>query len=149
MIRKCYWNLNSKGTLHSYKQLDADVPFGELFADERPNHPEADKTGDEKEIESMVTVTIEQDTSAIPSLAIPTPTVATTTAIPTTAATTTTTTTTTTRAPTPPVTLECLVSRVVSLETHRTDAELVHQDINKKLEEHKNVLRDIQKLELH
>lgn len=124
--------------------METGITFGDLFTDERPNDPEAEKISDEKEIESMVTVPIEQDNSAIPSMDIPTPTDSTTTPLPTPTTPTTATTTTTTRTPTPLTTQEGLESRVVNLGSRLTSTIQGNLVINDKLEQHRAILKDLQ-----
>nr|GFC98613.1 hypothetical protein [Tanacetum cinerariifolium] len=59
---------SSTGTLSSLQHLAKDISFGDLFFDDKPSEAENQKTIAETEAESMVSVTIQQDTSAIPPM---------------------------------------------------------------------------------
>lgn len=64
----------SIGTLSSFKQLDQDFTYGDLDVEDKPTDTGTEKTSDEKEVMSMVSVPIEQDYPAIPTMSIPMPT---------------------------------------------------------------------------
>nr|GFA93949.1 hypothetical protein [Tanacetum cinerariifolium] len=57
---------SSTGTLSSLQHLAKDLSFGELFFNDKPFKADNEKTTAETEAESMVSVTIQQDTSSIP-----------------------------------------------------------------------------------
>nr|GEY51313.1 hypothetical protein [Tanacetum cinerariifolium] len=57
---------SSTGTLCSLHHLDKGFNFGDQFLNDKSSDVEKDKTHAEVEVESMVTVTIQQDTSSIP-----------------------------------------------------------------------------------
>nr|GFA88342.1 hypothetical protein [Tanacetum cinerariifolium] len=119
---------SSTGTLSSLQHLAKDLSFGDLFFNDKPSEVDNEKATAETEAESMVFVTIQQDTSAIPPMTTPVidltsrpdspnvhrPLQATTTK-------TTTTTTTTTTHPLPPqpqqsTTDSMLIKRIDELE---------------------------------
>nr|GEX82475.1 hypothetical protein [Tanacetum cinerariifolium]GEX84534.1 hypothetical protein [Tanacetum cinerariifolium] len=56
---------SSTRTLSSLQHLAKDFSFGDLFFNDKPSEAENEKTTAETEAESMVSVTIQQDTSAI------------------------------------------------------------------------------------
>ncbi|GKG02425.1 hypothetical protein Tco_0310061, partial [Tanacetum coccineum] len=57
---------SSIGTLSSLQHLVKDFSFGDQFFNDKPSDAKNEKTTVETEAESMVSVTIHQDTSAIP-----------------------------------------------------------------------------------
>nr|GFB29094.1 hypothetical protein [Tanacetum cinerariifolium] len=57
---------SSTGILSSLQHLAKDLIFGDLFFNDKPSKADNEKTTTEIEAESMVSVTIQQDTSAIP-----------------------------------------------------------------------------------
>nr|GEX93268.1 histone deacetylase 14 [Tanacetum cinerariifolium] len=59
---------SSTGTLSSLQHLAKDLSFGDLFFNDRPSEADNEKTTTETEAESMVSVTIQQDTSVIPPM---------------------------------------------------------------------------------
>nr|GEV66041.1 hypothetical protein [Tanacetum cinerariifolium] len=59
---------SSTGTLSSLKHLVKDLSFGDLFFNDKPSEADNEKTTAETEDESMVSVTIQQDTSSIPRM---------------------------------------------------------------------------------
>ncbi|GJT19123.1 hypothetical protein Tco_0877829 [Tanacetum coccineum] len=59
---------SSTGTLSSLQHLAKDFSFGDQFFNDKPSDAENEKTNAETEAESMVSVTIHQDTSAIPPM---------------------------------------------------------------------------------
>nr|GEY22430.1 reverse transcriptase domain-containing protein [Tanacetum cinerariifolium] len=61
-----------KGTLSSLQHLAKDFRFGDLFFNDKPFEADNEKTTAEIEVESMVSITIQQDTSAIPPMTTPT-----------------------------------------------------------------------------
>nr|GEU53738.1 hypothetical protein [Tanacetum cinerariifolium] len=62
---------SSTGTLSSLQHLAKDLSFGDLFFNDKPSEADNEKTTAETEAESMVSVTIQQDTSAIPPMTTP------------------------------------------------------------------------------
>nr|GEV49674.1 zinc finger, CCHC-type, retrotransposon Gag domain protein [Tanacetum cinerariifolium] len=56
------------GTLSSPQHLAKDLSFGDLFFNDKPSEANNEKTTAETEAESMVSVTIQQDTSSIPPM---------------------------------------------------------------------------------
>nr|GEZ59596.1 retrovirus-related Pol polyprotein from transposon TNT 1-94 [Tanacetum cinerariifolium] len=62
---------SSTGTLSSLQHLTKDFSFGDLFFNDKPSEAENDKATVETEAESMVSVTIQQDTSAVPPMTTP------------------------------------------------------------------------------
>ncbi|GJW71390.1 hypothetical protein Tco_0128307 [Tanacetum coccineum] len=56
----------STGTLSSLQHLAKDLSFGDQFFNDKPSDADNEKTTAETKAESMVSVTIHQDTSAIP-----------------------------------------------------------------------------------
>nr|GEW17419.1 reverse transcriptase domain-containing protein [Tanacetum cinerariifolium] len=61
----------STGTLSSLQHLAKDFSFGDLFFNDKPSETENEKTTAETKVESMVSVTIQQNTSAIPPMTTP------------------------------------------------------------------------------
>nr|GEU89609.1 hypothetical protein [Tanacetum cinerariifolium] len=62
---------SSSGTLSSLQHLTKDLSFGYLFFNDKPLEADNGKTTAETEAESMVFVTIQQDTSSIPLMTTP------------------------------------------------------------------------------
>nr|GEU69570.1 retrovirus-related Pol polyprotein from transposon TNT 1-94 [Tanacetum cinerariifolium] len=56
---------SSSGTLSSLQHLTKDLSFGDLFFNDKPSEADNEKTTAETEAESMVYITIQQDTSSI------------------------------------------------------------------------------------
>nr|GEV91308.1 putative ribonuclease H-like domain-containing protein [Tanacetum cinerariifolium] len=61
----------STGTLSSLQHIAKDLSFGDLFFNDKPSKADNEKTTIETEAESMVSVTIQQDTSLIPPMTTP------------------------------------------------------------------------------
>nr|GEZ15547.1 E-beta-farnesene synthase [Tanacetum cinerariifolium] len=59
---------SSSGTLSSLQHLSKDISFGDLFISDKPLDADNDKANAKTEVESMVTVTIQQDMSSIPPM---------------------------------------------------------------------------------
>nr|GEZ23691.1 hypothetical protein [Tanacetum cinerariifolium] len=59
---------SSLGTLSSLQHLTKDLSFGDLFFSDKPSEANNDNATAETEAESMVSVTIQQDTSSIPPM---------------------------------------------------------------------------------
>nr|GEX26846.1 hypothetical protein [Tanacetum cinerariifolium] len=62
---------SSSGTLSSLQNLSKDISFGDLFFSDKPSDAENDKANAETEVESMVSVMIQQDMSSIPPMTSP------------------------------------------------------------------------------
>nr|GEU48932.1 hypothetical protein [Tanacetum cinerariifolium] len=62
---------SSTGTLSSLQHLPKDLNFGDLFFNDKPSEANNEKTNAETKAESMMSVTIQQDTSAIPPMTTP------------------------------------------------------------------------------
>nr|GEU86341.1 hypothetical protein [Tanacetum cinerariifolium] len=62
---------SSSGTLPSLQHLTKDLSFGDLFFNDKPSKADNDKAIAETEAESMVSVTIQQDTYLIPPMTTP------------------------------------------------------------------------------
>ncbi|GKB47079.1 hypothetical protein Tco_0897832 [Tanacetum coccineum] len=124
--------VSSTGTLSSLQHLAKDFSFGDQFLNDKPSEADNEKTTADTEAESMVSVTIQQDTSITPPMTSPVidlasrpdspnvhwplPTTTTTTAAPPT-------TTTTTTLPLPPQPQQgssdsILIKRMGELEQH-------------------------------
>nr|GEU92433.1 hypothetical protein [Tanacetum cinerariifolium] len=63
--------VSSLGTLSYLQHLIKDLSFGDLFFNDKPSKADNKKTTAETEAESMVSVTIQQDTSSIPPMTTP------------------------------------------------------------------------------
>nr|GEU85690.1 retrovirus-related Pol polyprotein from transposon TNT 1-94 [Tanacetum cinerariifolium] len=61
----------SLGTLSSLQHLTKDLCFGDLFFNDKASETDNEQTTTETEAESMVSVTIQQDTSSIPPMTTP------------------------------------------------------------------------------
>nr|GEZ20409.1 hypothetical protein [Tanacetum cinerariifolium] len=59
---------SSTGTLSSLQHLAKDLSFGDLFFNDKPSKADNEKTTIKTEAESMVSITIQQDTSSIPPM---------------------------------------------------------------------------------
>ncbi|GKB55350.1 hypothetical protein Tco_0906103 [Tanacetum coccineum] len=62
---------SSTGTLYSLQHLAKDFIFGNQFFNDKPSEADNEKTTADTEAESMVSVTIHQDISAIPPMTSP------------------------------------------------------------------------------
>ncbi|GKE07071.1 hypothetical protein Tco_1399089, partial [Tanacetum coccineum] len=62
---------SSTGTLSSLQHLAKDFSFGDQFLNDKPSEAENEKSTTDTEAESMVSVTIQQDTSVIPPMMSP------------------------------------------------------------------------------
>nr|GEV55020.1 hypothetical protein [Tanacetum cinerariifolium] len=62
---------STTGTLSSLQHLAKDFSFGDILFNDKPSEAENEKTTTETEAESMVSVTIQKDTSAIPPMTTP------------------------------------------------------------------------------
>ncbi|GJR37467.1 hypothetical protein Tco_1213151 [Tanacetum coccineum] len=62
---------SSNGTLSSLQNLDKDLSFTNQFLAEKSQPDEPEKTNNETEVQSMVTVPIHQDTSSVPLMTMP------------------------------------------------------------------------------
>ncbi|GJZ57855.1 hypothetical protein Tco_0613349 [Tanacetum coccineum] len=140
---------SSTGTLSSLQHLAKDFSFGDQFFNDKPLEANNEKTTTDTEAESMVSVTIHQDTSAIPPMTSPvldlmdvpdSPTVY--RPLPTTTtATATTTTTIMTTIPLPPQPQQVssdsiLLNRLGELEQHIADLVDANQALEERLDKH-------------
>ncbi|GKB28013.1 hypothetical protein Tco_0867414 [Tanacetum coccineum] len=141
---------SSTGTLSSLQHLAKDFSFGDQFFNDKPSEANNEKTTADTEAESMVSVTIHQDTSVIPPMTSPvidlvsvpdSPIVHRT--LPTTTAATATTTTTTilTTIPLPPQPQQVssdsiLLNRLGELEQHIADLVDANQALEERLDKH-------------
>ncbi|GJQ96233.1 hypothetical protein Tco_0007372 [Tanacetum coccineum] len=137
---------SSIGTLSSLQHLAKDFSFGDQFFNDKPSEADNEKTKTDTEAESMVSVTIHQDTSAIPPMTSPvidlvsrpdSPNVH--RPLPTTA--TTTTTMTITTLPLPPQPQQgssdpTLLKHIGELEQHIEDLVDANQALEERLEKH-------------
>ncbi|GJX84758.1 retrovirus-related pol polyprotein from transposon TNT 1-94 [Tanacetum coccineum] len=62
---------SSTGTLSSLQHIAKDFSFGDQFLNDKPSEADNEKITADTEAESMVTVTVHQDTSAIPPVTSP------------------------------------------------------------------------------
>nr|GEV49033.1 retrovirus-related Pol polyprotein from transposon TNT 1-94 [Tanacetum cinerariifolium] len=62
---------SSLETLSSLQHLTKDISFGDLFFNNKPSKADNEKTTAETEAESIVSITIQQDTSSIPPMTTP------------------------------------------------------------------------------
>nr|GEV21397.1 retrovirus-related Pol polyprotein from transposon TNT 1-94 [Tanacetum cinerariifolium] len=62
---------SSSETLSSLQHLSKDISFGDLFFSDKPSDADNNKANAKTEVESMVSVTIQQDMSSIPSMTSP------------------------------------------------------------------------------
>nr|GFA11774.1 E-beta-farnesene synthase [Tanacetum cinerariifolium] len=62
---------SSSRTLSSLQYLTKDLSFGDLFFNDKPMEADNEKTTTETEVESMMSVIIQQDTSSIPPMTTP------------------------------------------------------------------------------
>ncbi|GKA92678.1 hypothetical protein Tco_0814603 [Tanacetum coccineum] len=63
--------VSSTGTLSSLQHLTKDFSYGDQFIDDKPSEANNEKTTADTEAESMVSVSIQQDTSVIPPMTSP------------------------------------------------------------------------------
>ncbi|GJZ92372.1 hypothetical protein Tco_0664437 [Tanacetum coccineum] len=63
--------VSSTGTLSSLQHLAKDFSFGDQFLNDKPSEADNEKTTADTEAESMVSVTIQQDTSVFPPMTSP------------------------------------------------------------------------------
>ncbi|GKF08043.1 hypothetical protein Tco_0042267, partial [Tanacetum coccineum] len=63
--------VSSTGTLSSLQHLAKEFSFGDQFLNDKPSEADNEKTTADTEAESMVSVTIQQDTSIIPPMTSP------------------------------------------------------------------------------
>ncbi|GKF67526.1 hypothetical protein Tco_0197205, partial [Tanacetum coccineum] len=63
--------VSSTGTLSSLQHLAKDFSFGDQFLNDKPSEADNEKTKADTEAESMVSVTVQQDTSVIPHMMSP------------------------------------------------------------------------------
>ncbi|GJR87483.1 retrovirus-related pol polyprotein from transposon TNT 1-94 [Tanacetum coccineum] len=139
---------SSTGTLSSLQHLAKDFSFGDQFFNDKPSEADNEKTTADTEAESMVSITIHQDTSAIPPMTSPvidlvsrpdSPNVH--RPLPTTATATATTTTTITTLPLPPQPQQgssdpTLLKHIGELKQHIADLVDANQALEERLDKH-------------
>ena len=72
----CVEQDSSTGTLHSYKNIEAELSYGDMFIADKPSEPETEKTADDRdEAISMVDVPIVEASTTVTTstAAAPTP----------------------------------------------------------------------------
>ncbi|GKB75734.1 retrovirus-related pol polyprotein from transposon TNT 1-94 [Tanacetum coccineum] len=151
---------SSTGTLSSLQHLTKDFSFGDQFFNDKPSDAENEKTTAETEAELMVSITIHQDTSAIPPMTSPVidlisrpdspnehrplPAIATATA---------TTTTSITTLPLPPqpqqsTTDSILIKRIGELEQHMADLIQDNLALEERMDKHGSRLYKLENLDI-
>ncbi|GJR92045.1 hypothetical protein Tco_0216056 [Tanacetum coccineum] len=156
--------VSSTGTLSSLQHLAKDFSFGDQFLNDKPSEADNEKTTADTEAESMVSVTIQQDTSIIPPMTSPVidlvtrpdspnvhwplPTTTTTTAAPP----PTTTTTTTTTLPLPPQPQQgssdsILIKRMGELEQHIANLVEENQALETRLDKQGNRIHKMETMD--
>ncbi|GJW43619.1 hypothetical protein Tco_0072418 [Tanacetum coccineum] len=152
------------GTLSSLQHLTKDFSFGDQFLNDKPSEADNEKTTTDTKAESMVSVTIQQDTSIIPPMTSsvidlvtrpdspnvhwPLPTTTTTTAAPP----PTTTTTTTTTLPLPPQPQQgslypILIKRMGELEQHIANLVEENQALETRLDKQGNRIHKMETMD--
>ncbi|GJW59016.1 hypothetical protein Tco_0105747 [Tanacetum coccineum] len=147
----------SLGTLSSLQHLTKDFSFGDQFLNDKPSEADNEKTTTDTEAESMVSVTIQQDTSIIPPMTSPVidlvtrpdspnvhwplPTTTTTTAAPT-----------TTTLPLPPQPQQgssdsILIKRMGELEQHIADLVEENQALETRLDKQGNRIHKVETMD--
>nr|GEU44781.1 hypothetical protein [Tanacetum cinerariifolium] len=152
---------SSTETLYSLQNLDKELSFTDQFFVEKPQEEEPEKTNAESEVQSMVTLPIQEDTSSIPSmttlvidLTIPQPDSPTIHApLPTSTTTTTTITRITTLPPPPPqpqesTTYPILLQRIGELEQHMENLIQDNLALAEKLNKHGSRLYNLENLNI-
>nr|GEY07621.1 E-beta-farnesene synthase [Tanacetum cinerariifolium] len=152
---------SSTGTLSSLQHLAKYLNFGDLFFNDKPFDADNKKTTAKTEVESMVSVTIQQDTSSIPPM---TTLIIDLTSRPdspnvhrplqATATETTTTTTTTTTHPPPPqpqqsTTNSMLIKRIDELEQIMANLIQDNKHLEERLDSHGARLYTLENLDIH
>ncbi|GJV69871.1 hypothetical protein Tco_1485380, partial [Tanacetum coccineum] len=153
--------VSSTGTLSSLQHLAKDFSFGDQFLNDKPSEADNEKTTADTEAESMVSVTIQQDTSIIPPMTSPVidlvsrpdspnvhwplPTTTTTTAAPTT--------TTTTTLPLPPQPQQgssdsILIKRMGELEQHIANLAEENQALETRLDKQGNRIHKLESVDV-
>ncbi|GJV01071.1 hypothetical protein Tco_1334640 [Tanacetum coccineum] len=151
--------VSSTGTLSSLQHLAKDFSFGDQFLNDKPSEADNEKTTTDTEAESMVSVTIQQDTSIIPPMTSPVidlvtrpdspnvhwplPTTTTTTAAPP---------TTTTTLPLPPQPQQgssdsILIKRMGELEQHIADLVEENQALETRLDKQGNRIHKVETMD--
>ncbi|GJS57902.1 hypothetical protein Tco_0652686 [Tanacetum coccineum] len=153
--------VSSTGTLSSLQHLAKDFSFGDQFLNDKPSEADNEKATADTEAESMVSVTIQQDTSIIPPMTSPVidlvtrpdspnvhwplPTTTTTTAAPTTS-------TTTTTLPLPPQPQQgssdsILIKRMGELEQHIANLAEENQALETRLDKQGNRIHKVETMD--
>ncbi|GJT70583.1 hypothetical protein Tco_1029869 [Tanacetum coccineum] len=152
--------VSSTGTLSSLQHLAKDFSFGDQFLNDKPSEADDEKTTADTEAESMVSVTIQQDTSIIPPMTSPVidlmtipdspnvhwplPTTTTTTTAPTT--------TTTTALPLPPQPQQgssdsILIKRMGELEQHIANLAEENQALETRIDKQGNRIHKVETMD--
>ncbi|GKB80557.1 hypothetical protein Tco_0947452 [Tanacetum coccineum] len=151
---------SSTGTLSSLQHLAKDFSFGDQFFNDKPSDAENEKTTAETEAELMVSVTIHQDTSAIPPMTSPVIDLITRPdspnehrPLPSIATATSTTTTTITTLPLPPqpqqsTTDSILIKCIGELEQHMVDLIQDYLALEERMEKHGSRLYKCENLDI-
>ncbi|GJZ53042.1 hypothetical protein Tco_0607927, partial [Tanacetum coccineum] len=155
--------VSSTGTLSSLQHLAKDFSFGDQFLNDKPSEADNEKTTADTEAESMVSITIQQDTSIIPPMTSPVidlvsrpdspyvhwplPTTTTTTAAPPP------TTTTTTTLPLPPQPQQgssdsILIKRMGELEQHIANLAEENQALETRLDKQGNRIHKLESVDV-
>ncbi|GJU96999.1 hypothetical protein Tco_1326270 [Tanacetum coccineum] len=146
---------SSTGTLSSLQNLEKDLSFTDQFFVEKPQEEEPGKTNAEAEVQSMVSVSIHQDTSSVPPMTTPVidlTTMQSDSPLPTSTATTSIITTTTTLPPPPPppqsTTDPILVRRIGELEQYIADLVQNNLALEERLDKHRSRLYKLENLNI-
>ncbi|GJR69479.1 hypothetical protein Tco_0015544 [Tanacetum coccineum] len=151
---------SSTGTLSSLQHLTKDFSFGDQFFNDKPSEGENEKTTAETEAESMVSVTIHQDTSAIHFMTssvidlIPRPdSFNEHRSLPATATVTAITITTITTLPLPPQPQQgysdsILIHRIGELEQHMVDLVQANLALKERMDKHESRLYKLENLDI-
>ncbi|GKD18559.1 hypothetical protein Tco_1207717 [Tanacetum coccineum] len=144
---------SSSGTLSSLQNLDKDLSFTDQFFVEKPQEEEPGKTNAKAEVQSMVSVSIHQDTSSVPLMTtsvIDLTKSQSDSPLPTSTATTSTITTTTTLPPPPlqSTTDPILVCRIGKLEQHIVDLIQNNLALEERLDKHGSRLYKLENLNI-
>ncbi|GJZ86560.1 hypothetical protein Tco_0658170 [Tanacetum coccineum] len=151
---------SSAATLSSLQNLDKEISFTNQFLAEKSQPDELEKTNNEMELQSMVTVPIHQDTSSVPLMTMPVidltvSQLASTTiqaSIPTSTATITATTTTTFPPPPPQpqqgVSNSIIIQRIGELEQHMADLVEENQALEERLDKQGHMMYQLENQDL-
>ncbi|GJU41322.1 retrovirus-related pol polyprotein from transposon TNT 1-94 [Tanacetum coccineum] len=146
---------SSTRTLSSLQHLAKDFSFGDQFFNDKPSEADNEKTTTDTEAESMVSVTIHQDTSVIPLMTSPVIDVISRSDSPNEhrpSPTTTTTTTIMTTLPLPPQpqqgSSDSIIQRIGELEKHMADLVEANQALEERLDKQGSRLYNLENLNI-